>query len=475
MSPLSHIKNHYSVLIVGGGIVGAGIFRDLSLHGIDCLLIDKKDFASQTSGASSKILHGGIRYLENMDLNLVWEASREKRHWIARAPHLCEERSFYLPIFRDSFRSLWKIKAGLFLYDMLSHGTRTRHFLVGAEEALAAIPGLRREGLRGAGVYYDAVVDDVKLALEVIYDGLEEEESEAINYVGIEKLEKDSKGMYRAFLKDSLTGREREVGASNVVFATGPFTDQLLQKLQVSGWSPQLLPSRGSHLWIERKFLPLEHPVLLTPKDGRVFFAIPKSGKILIGTTESEPGKDFFDVRASQREIDYLLDNIRDFFPDARIGREAIAGTFAGIRPLVKGDSENPHTTDRQHKIFQPNVNIYVIFGGKYTTFRIMGREVSRSICLKNGISYNSDLSRSVLRRRSVVGASPLFSLTAGHIRAILKTEKVRTLDDVLKRRLGIPNRNFWREKTPFDNFFAPLMPELKQYLDSASLDLSRF
>ena len=475
MSPLSDIEKHYSVLIVGGGIVGVGIFRDLSLHRVSCLLIDKKDFSSQTSQASSKILHGGIRYLENMDLSLVWEASREKRHWIERAPHLCREIPFYLPIFRDSLRPLWKIKAGLALYDILSPGSDSGHEIIGAEETTRRIPCLQREGLRGAGVYHDAVVDDVKLALEVLYDGLLEDCGQAINHIELRNLETNSAETYRAFLRDTLTGEERVVEADNVVFATGPFTDQLLQNLKIISWRPKLLPSQGSHLWIEREALPLDHPVLLTPRDGRVLFAIPKSDKILVGTTETVPAKNFFDVKAGEDEIDYLLDNIEQFFPDSMVGRRGIVGTFAGIRPLVKGNSEDRHKTARQHKVFRPHANVYVVLGGKYTTFRIMGREVSRDICLKNRISYNSDLSKEALRRHSVVGTSMSFPLTPQHIRTILKTEKVRTLEDLIKRRLGIANRSFWREKVSFEDFFAPLMPELKRCLDPSSLDWDGF
>ena len=274
-SPLANIEKCYSVLIVGGGIVGAGIFRDLSLHRIPCLLIDKKDFSSQTSHSSSKILHGGIRYLETMDFALIREASQEKKHWITQAPHLCRELPFYLPIFRDSLRPLWKIKVGLTLYDALSCWTGPRHSLVGAEETLRSIPCLREEGLRGAGIYHDAIVDDVKLALEVIYDGLFEDCSEAINHVELRELGRGRMRNYRAFLRDSLTGEEKTVEADDIVFATGPFTDRLLQNLKIISWHPKLLPSQGSHLWLEREALPLEHPVLLTPRDGKGTFCYP--------------------------------------------------------------------------------------------------------------------------------------------------------------------------------------------------------
>ena len=337
-------------------------------------------------------------------------------------------------------------------------------------------PICAREGLCGVGVYYDGVVDDVKLALEVIYDGLLEERSEAINYLELADMERDEGGGYRAFLRDSLNGREKEVRASSVVFATGPFTDQLLKNINIFSWQPKLLPSQGSHLWVEREYLPLEHPVLLTPRDGRVVFAIPKGDKVLVGTTDTVPQGSFFDLQAGEDEIDYLLARLGEFFPHASIDRSAIAGTFAGIRPLVKGDSGiDRHRTDRQHKIFRPDANAYVVLGGKYTTFRIMGQEVSRNICLKNDITYNSNLSTQSLRRQSVVVSTSSFSLTADHIRTIVKTEKVRTLEDLIKRRLGVPSHSFWREKVSLEDFFAPLMPELRESLEPSSLDLSRF
>ena len=471
-SPLKGVEPSYPVLVVGGGIVGAGIFRDLSLHGVSCLLVDKKDFSSQTSQSSSKILHGGIRYLETMDFGLVREACGEKRHWLSRAPHLCQERAFHLPVFEDSLRPLWKIKMGLVLYDMLSLGSSQRHSLVSADEAMGRISGLRQDGLRGAGIYYDAVVDDIKLTLEVIYDALEEPGSEAINHVALQELEKEKRGGYRALLRDELTGEEKIVRATSVIFATGPFTDQLLQRLKIVPWEPRLLPSKGIHLWMEREHFPLEHPVLLTPRDKRVIFAIPKEDKVLVGTTETAPEQEFFDIQANESEITYLLRNVAHFFPQYSLGREAIVDTFAGIRPLVKGHSDDRHKTTREHNVFRPERDMYVVVGGKYTTFRLMGQEITRSICLRENVPYNSGRSENPLRRQSVVvGKAP----SAKDIRTILKTERVRTLEDLIKRRLGVPRRSFWRSSVPFDDFFAPLMPELERHLHCSSFNWERF
>ena len=182
-SPLDSISDSYDVAIIGGGIVGAGIFRDLSLHGAKCLLVDKNDFTSQTSQNSSKMLHGGIRYLENLDFELVWEALHEKNLWLRIAPHLCFEKDFHFPVYKDSPKPLWMVRIGLMLYDFLSNFLNKPHSILSPKELHDKFPTLNREKLKGIGVYHDVVVDDAKLTLEVIYDALLEKKGSAINYV----------------------------------------------------------------------------------------------------------------------------------------------------------------------------------------------------------------------------------------------------------------------------------------------------
>ena len=180
-SPLLTIPHKTKVLIVGGGIVGAGVFRDLSLHGIDSIIIDKKDFSSQTSQSSSKMLHGGIRYLENFDFSLVWEALHEKNLWLKTAPHLCRDSSFYLPAFKESKRPLWMLKIGLFLYDFLSGFQNSPHEILNKEKTIKNRPLLNSKNLKGSGLYYDGLMDDIKITLEVIYDGLKSPNARAMN------------------------------------------------------------------------------------------------------------------------------------------------------------------------------------------------------------------------------------------------------------------------------------------------------
>ena len=466
-SPIHSLKEHYDVVIVGGGVVGAGIFRDLSLHGLHCLLVDKKDFTSQTSQSSSKMLHGGIRYLEKLDFSLVWEALHEKNLWLELAPHLCYENSFHFPIYKGFNKPLWMIKIGLSLYDFLSSYKNTPHKILSKKEVLDAIPSLNRENLSGAGLYYDAIVDDAKLTLEVIYDSLKgPSESQAFSHVELEKLE--TKGtMSELSLKDSLNSElTKTISANDVIFSVGPFTDHLLGKFKDLKWKPILSPSKGSHIWLRPDALDIKSPLLLRTKDDRVFFVIPWPNAILVGTTETKVEGDFFDLTPTPYEIHYLIDNIQKYFPKISLSEKDIISSFSGVRPLIK-DVNNADLGEvkREHKIYQPKHNIHVIAGGKYTTFRTMGQEISRKIILKKGLSYNSNLTKKKLRQKSCILPFQEEEITEDIIFNIIKNENVRTFDDLLKRRIGCPSPKHWNKKTSLVDLFKPIYPNLKNYL----------
>lgn len=435
-SHLDDLPNKLPVLIIGGGIAGAGVFRDLALHGIPCALIDKKDFTSQTSQSSSKMLHGGIRYLENLDFHLVWEALHEKNLWLELAPHLTYPEKFYLPVYNDALRPLWMVRMGLFLYDALSSFKNIPHEVANVEKTLERFPYLKSQGLTGAGVYSDAVMDDAKITLECIYDGLLEDNTFACNHTSIVSAQKKGQS-YLVTLRDELKGHERQIETDHLIFTTGPFTDKLLNELNLFTWKPKLMLSRGSHLWFDNNMLKANGPMVLTPKDGRVIFVIPQKDKTLVGTTEV-PGSATFDQSPSNEEKEYLYQNLRDYFPKAEVGDDALLGQFAGVRPLVKEDPDaNLGKVARNHKVYQPLENTYVLLGGKYTTFRVMAQDVVSPLLHKMGLAYRSDLSERPLRKRSRVLPWQNFELNDQLIRDILDEEFPKTMDDLLYRRLG--------------------------------------
>ena len=397
----------------------------------------KKIFPLQTSQSSSKMLHGGLRYLQTLDFALVKEALREKRHWLQTAPHLCYSSQFYFPVFQSDPHAVWKIKLGLWLYNALAGFQNHSHPFIPTEKALQIFPELRGDGLKGAGVYYDAVVDDAKLTLEVIYDGLYSQKSEALNYVGLEALCKRNK-MWHLTLKDELTNQCREIKAQTVVFTTGPFSDQLFAKLKAFVWEPKLIPSKGSHLWVKRQALPVSHPMILSAEGGRVIFVIPQKERVLVGTTEVPVKEVAFDPKPSSEEINYLLEHLKHYFPGNHIERADILGSFSGVRPLVKkSGAMNISRTSRGHKIFRPEENIHVLLGGKYTTFRVAAAELAAPLLRQKGVAYNPLLSRSKLRVRSTVPSFQVWRPNQADIDKIIERERPRTNHDIIERRLG--------------------------------------
>jgi len=469
------MTEHYDVVIVGGGVVGAGVFRDAALHGLKCLLIDKKDFSSQTSQSSSKMLHGGIRYLETFDFDLVYEALHEKNFWLKTTPHLCQEKSFVLPVYNDSLRPLLMLKAGMWLYDFLSGFKNHPHKMISKSETISQFPQLRAQGLKGAGVYSDAIVDDAKLTLEVIYDAKLENDCEALNYHAMTDI-KVSNERHTLEIKDELTGKTKTISCDDVVFALGPFTDKVLINIPELKWRPKLLPSKGSHIWIDPKKLNIKSPLVMTPKDGRVIFVIPQKDAVLVGTTELEIEGDFFDLKITQYEINYLLENLNEYFPNAELTEEDIFSSCAGVRPLIKDeDSSELGKTARYHKCYWPRSNVHVLMGGKYTTFRTMAQDVAENLCAKRRISYSKDRTKWPMRQKSVLSPFQVHTTTRNQLEEILINESARTFEDLVVRRMGIPGRKHWQDDQEFNEFFLNNLELINLYFPVTPEEIKNF
>jgi glycerol-3-phosphate dehydrogenase len=460
------VKSFYETVIVGGGIVGAGLFRNLCLHQVNTLLIDKKDFSSQTSATSSKMLHGGIRYLENFDFQLVWEALHEKKLWCHLAPHLTAEKYFAFPVFNDSKRPLWQLRIGVFLYDLLSGFKNPKHSMLTAQECLKKYPDLNPNGLTGAGVYSDAIVDDSRLTLEILFDALTRNpQSQMANYTElVDVIYDEASELYQLTLKQD---KDIIVFCKHLVFATGPFTDQILSRFKIFSWKPVLLPSKGIHLWLNNDAIKLDGPMVMQTNDNRVIFVIPQKRGILVGTTETTTCAPFFDQKANTTEIDYILDCLRLYFPAAKISKDNILSTFAGIRPLVSEGSDQLGKISREHKIFRPHKDTYVVVGGKYTTFRVMTNDIAREITLKTNRSFNPLLSTTKL---IPLALEKLNLPSREQIEFILKNEMPQNFSDLVIRRLSIPGKKHWNFTPSFDDFFIELIPLMQKYL-AVSID----
>ena len=476
---LKNIPETFDTIIVGGGIVGAGIFRDLSLHGIKTLIVDKRDFGSQTSQSSSKMFHGGIRYLESFDLFLVWEALHEKNLWIKNAPHLCKELPFNIPTYKESKNPKWQLALGVKIYDFLSGFKNSPSKVLSEDKTISLFPEIKTKSLTGSVQYYDAVVDDAKMAIDNIIDGELQKNSSALNYTEFVSFEKESKSpMYKVLLKDTFTGLLKTIKTPNLIFAVGPFTDDLLLTLEGLNWEKHLLPTKGSHIWLTKDSLNIKTSLVLQTKDNRILFVIPYSNKILAGTTEIAIDNFPLDISPDKSEVDYIIENINEYFPKASVDKNNIISTYAGIRPLVKSSSKlSANKISRAHKVIKPLPNIFVIMGGKLTTFRVMGQQISKEIIKSFSKKYDPDKTKALLSYKSPYSlfSKKLKNISKEAIINIIKIEHPKTFQDLMIRRLGIPSRGHWDFEMDFNDFFHSIKDDLYPYLNISDEDINSF
>lgn len=367
-------KTTFDLLIIGGGINGAGIARDASSRGLKVALVEKNDFASGTSSKTTKLIHGGIRYLEQFNFKLVFESCQERYLLLRLVPHLVKPLKFIIPIYKDSPRGMFKINIGTMLYDFLA-GKRCirRRQILTAQEILEKEPSLSSNGLKGGVLYYDAQMDDVKLCLANI---LSAQKNGAITFNYLEAtgfIEEEGK-LNKVEVKDSSTSERFIIIAKAVVNSTGPWVDKVC-KLDNPGAKEMLRPTKGVHL-VYPKILN-EHAVLLSHRgDKRVFFVIPWQGASLIGTTDTDYAGSLDNIEITEEDIDYLIGETKKTFSNLDIKKEKIISTFAGLRPLIYQGNKKSWTTSREHLIWQSQSGLISVAGGKYTTYRKLSEEV---------------------------------------------------------------------------------------------------
>jgi len=365
------------LLVIGGGITGAGIARDAALRGLRTALVEKGDFGGATSSQSSRLIHGGLRYLEQGDFRLVFEASRERRILLRIAPHLVRPLPFLFPVYRGARVPAWKLRAGMWLYDALSvfRNVHTHRWL-GRKRVRQLEPGLRDRDLVGAALYYDAQTDDARLVLATIR-GAAQAGALVANYADVTALARPDGRVRGAVVHDRLTGETRTVRALAVVNATGPWTDTL-RRLDDPGAEPLLRLTKGVHAAVPRARLGHTRAVtLFSPIDGRVMFVLPWGDLSYIGTTDTDCDESPEDVRAEAEDVVYLLRSANAYFPNARLGPGDVVSTWAALRPLLApADRRSTSAVSREHRIVESASGLITIAGGKLTTHRVMARDV---------------------------------------------------------------------------------------------------
>lgn len=369
----------YDLIIIGGGINGAGIARDAAMRGIHTLLLEAHDFGSGTSSWSSRLIHGGLRYLEYGELPLVYESLHERRHLQSIAPHLVKRIRITIPIYKGSKRGRIIVRLGMLAYDLLSLGKNLpRHRMLSREELIAAEPGINADGLRGGAQYYDAQVTYAeRLVLENIIAAAE---AGAVvrNYSPVTAIEFRDGGNHQVRYTQAGSGEETAVAAPVIVNATGPWVDRVLALGNKK--MPRLMGgTKGSHI-IVAPFpgAPKDAIYVEAQADGRPIFIIPWNGQYLIGTTDIRVDTDPADVQASDDEIRYLVDETNRVFPQANLGPENIHFAYAGVRPLPYRKKGPESAVTRKHIIKKHRGRargLISIIGGKLTTYRNLARQ----------------------------------------------------------------------------------------------------
>lgn len=381
-------QRDFELIILGGGITGAGIAREAALRGISFLLVDQGDFAVGTSSRSSKLVHGGLRYLPQGDVGLVRESATE-RNWLRKAlPHLVRPLAFHYCAFRGSKDTPLMVRAGLTLYDLLSNAfvrfkAPGRHRFFSAAQMAQREPAFRREGLSLAGVYFDTSTDDARLTLETLKEArdLSGGRSMVLNYVKAEGIRKEEGGGSTVELVDQETQARFTVRAACVANATGVWSSETLAK---AGQEDHMLrPSKGVHVVVPRARIGHHDAFALRRPDDRFVFVLPRGEVSLIGTTDEDYQGPLDDPQCTKEECDYLLETVNAYFPAAHLGHADILSTYAGLRPLVYEEG-SASDVSRQHRIQDSGNGLVSITGGKLTTFRPMAWELL-SLCAKRG------------------------------------------------------------------------------------------
>ena len=403
----------YDVIVIGGGITGVGIARDAALRGMKVALFEKNDYASGTSSKSSKMIHGGLRYLEHGEIGLVFESVSERRVQTRVAPHLVRPLPFLIPIYKGVRPGFEIMNFGLWLYDSLAlfRAPRLHKTFRGARAARDLEPALRSEGLRGAIEYYDCNTDDARLVLENALDA-RALGADCHTYTEVLRFERRGDGRITGIaVRDRLTDETRIATARVVVLAAGAWTDEMVARFEIPIGRPLLRRTKGVHIVVPRERLPLSRAItLISPVDQRVMFAIPWRERTVLGTTDTDFTGTADEVAADGDDVKYLCDSANGVFPDARLLPDDVIATWAGLRPLIAAPPNvDESDVSREHEVFSRPDGLVIIAGGKLTTYRRMARQaVNATLKLLDQLGEPVTANRTTTKDRPLPGAEGL-------------------------------------------------------------------
>ena len=400
----------YDLVVIGGGITGAGIARDAALRGLKVGLFEKSDYASGTSSKSSKMIHGGLRYLEHGEIGLVFESVSERRIQQNVAPHLVRPLPFLIPIYKGVRPGFEIMNVGLWIYDSLAlfRAPKMHKAFRGASAALALEPQLRPEGLRGALEYYDCATDDARLVLENALDA-QALGADCHTYTEVQRFERAANGRITGVVvHDRLHGKTWTANARAVILAAGAWTDEMIRRFEIPMDRPLLRRTKGVHVVLPRERLPLARAItLISPVDGRVMFALPWRDRSVLGTTDTDFAGTADEVAADADDVKYLCDSGNGYFPGANLTPKDVIATWAGLRPLIAAPPNvDESEISREHEVFTKSDGLVIIAGGKLTTYRRMAREtVNKTLELLREMGETVEVKHVNTKTRPLPGA----------------------------------------------------------------------
>lgn len=449
----------WDILVIGGGASGLGVAVEAATRGYSTLLLEAHDYGKGTSSRSTKLVHGGVRYLAQGNISLVREALHERGLMRQNAPHLVRDQGFVIAAYKWWAAPFYGI--GLKMYDLLAGSLNLRPSrYIGKAEALKRTPTLKNAALKGGILYFDGQFDDSRMAITLLRT-FENFGGVALNHAPVVGLLKDGKMIVGARFRDDETGQEYEVRAMAVVNATGVFVDDL-RRMEDPNVKPMLSPSQGVHLVVDRKFLPGDSAIMIPrTDDGRVLFAVPWHDHVVIGTTDTPVPKVAWEPRALEEEVEFILRTAAQYLEVAP-KRADVRSVYAGLRPLVKAaEGTDTKALSRDHTIRISDGGLITLTGGKWTTYRRMGEDtVNRAatqaglpprLSLTSGLKlhgatteelpdhwkvYGTDAERVRALTGSGTPLHPALPYTEAEVRWAARAEQARTVEDVLARRL---------------------------------------
>jgi glycerol-3-phosphate dehydrogenase len=363
------------LLVIGGGVTGAGILLDAQTRGMKVGLVEMQDFAAGTSSRSTKLVHGGLRYLKQFEVKLVAEVGKERAIVYENAPHVTTPEWMLLPFYKGGTFGKFSTSIGLKVYDFLAGVKRKeRRKMFSAEETLRREPLLKKDNLLGGGYYVEYKTDDARLTLEIMKEAVSRGAS-AVNYAKVTSFIYNGKRAVGVKVEDQLTGEVHEIYAKKIVNATGPWVDELREEDR-SKTGKEIHHTKGIHLVIDGSKFPLKQAVYYDTEDGRMVFAIPRAGKTYIGTTDTDYKGDLANPGMTEEDLQYVLNTIHFMFPDVKITRDDVESSWSGLRPLIHEPKKGPSEISRKDEVFHSPSGLLTIAGGKLTGYRKMAEKV---------------------------------------------------------------------------------------------------